>query len=142
VVAIDHAGNAKAGATGKTIAVAALSDRSAGVTYRGTWRTASSSAYSGGTSHYAKAAGAKATFKVTGRGFTWVASKSSSRGSARVYVNGKYVKTVSLYSATTRHRQLVYSLKWPTSATRTVTIAVLGTSGHPRVDLDAVYTWQ
>ena len=52
------------------------SDRSSAVTYRGTWRTSSSSAYSGGTSHYATAAGAKATFKVTGKGFTWIASKS------------------------------------------------------------------
>ena len=142
MLATDNAGNDKAGAAGATVSVAALSDRSSAVTYRGTWRTSSSSAYSGGTAHYATAAGAKATFKVTGKGFTWIASKSKSRGSARIYVNGNFVKTVSLYSSSVKHRQLVYSLRWSTSATRTVTIKVVGTSGRPRVDLDSIYSWK
>ena len=140
--ALDRAGNAATGAASTSVSVTGISDRSSKVTYTASWRSASSSAYSGGTAHYSKSAGAKASVKVTGRGFTWIASRGPTRGSARVYVNGTLVKTVSLYSATTSHRQLVYRLGWSTSTTRTVTIKVVGTAGHPRVDIDALYVWR
>jgi hypothetical protein len=44
--------------------------------------------------------------------------------------------TVDLYSATTLRQRIVWSANYSTSATRTVTIKVLGTSGRPRVDVD------
>jgi hypothetical protein len=142
VVAVDKAGNTKTGAAGGAVTVSARGDTSSSIAYTGRWTTAKSTAYTGGVTHYAAASGAKATFKFTGRGFSWIASNCPTRGSARVYVNGVDVKTVSLYAATTAHQRLAFTKTWSTAGTRTITIQVVGTSGHPRVDLDAIYSWQ
>jgi hypothetical protein len=61
---------------------------------------------------------------------------ASNRGKAQVYVNGVLKATIDLYSATTLKQRIVWSANYSTSATRTVTIKVLGTSGRPRVDVD------
>jgi len=58
------------------------------------------------------------------------------RGKANVYVNDVYKTTVDLYSATTLKQRVVWSANYSTSATRTITIKVLGTAGRPRVDID------
>ena len=55
-------------------------------------------------------------------------------------MNGVYVKTVSLYAATTSYRRVLVSLSWSTATSRTVKIVVVGTTGHPRVDVDAFVT--
>ena len=55
-------------------------------------------------------------------------------------VNGVKVATVDLYSATSKHQQVVWAGSWTTAASRTITIRVQGTSGRPRVDLDAFVT--
>ena len=51
-------------------------------------------------------------------------------------MNGVYKATVDLYSATTKKQLIAWSANYSTSATRTLTIKVLGTSGRPRVDVD------
>ena len=62
--------------------------------------------------------------------------KGFNRGKANVYVNGVLKATVDLYAAATKKQALVWAVNYSTSATRTVTIKVLGTSGRPRVDVD------
>jgi hypothetical protein len=57
-------------------------------------------------------------------------------GSAKVYLDGVYVKTVSLYATATKTRQLIYAVGWGSSAVHTISIRIVGTSGHPRIDLD------
>ena len=39
--------------------------------------------------------------------------------------------------ATTKYRALAWQKTWSTSGTQTVKLVVVGTSGRPRVDLDA-----
>ena len=56
----------------------------------------------------------------------------------KVYVNGTYLETVDLYSSTTRHRVVAWQRTWSTSGTRTIAFVAVGTSGRPRVDLDAL----
>jgi hypothetical protein len=98
------------------------------------------SGYWGGADRFATARGATATIRLTGRSFAWVASRGPSRGTARVYVNGVLAKTVNLHASTVSKRRVVFATSWSTSATRTITIRVMGTAGHPRVDLDG-FTW-
>jgi hypothetical protein len=45
--------------------------------------------------------------------------------------------TVSLYSASFSPRQVVYSVAWGSNGTHRIGILVLGTAGHPRIDVDA-----
>ncbi|HET7704217.1 MAG TPA: hypothetical protein VFK35_12525 [Candidatus Limnocylindrales bacterium] len=107
-------------------------------TVTGTWGTTSSTSYSGGSTRYSSTAGSTATFTATlARSIAIVTTKAASRGSFKVYVDNVYKGTISTYSATTRFRQLVYQFNWSTAGTHKIKIVVVGTSGRPRVDMDA-----
>ena len=107
-------------------------------TFTGTWSTSSSSSFLAGSTRYSTHAGATATYTATSvRSIGIVATKSASRGSFRVYVDGVYKATISTYSTTTKYRQLVYQFNWSSTGTHKVKVVISGTSGHPRVDLDA-----
>ena len=47
------------------------------------------------------------------------------------------VATVNLYRSTTDARRHVWSRSWTSVGPHVVTVKVLGTSGHPRFDIDA-----
>ena len=51
-------------------------------------------------------------------------------------MNGTLKAKINLYSATTKYRQVVWQTAW-TAAAPTIRVDVAGTSGRPRVDLDA-----
>jgi hypothetical protein len=140
VRAVDKAGNTGGWATGSTFTLSRYSEASSRIHYSGTWRTATSSVYWGGAAKYASAAGAKASFTSTGRTIAWVARRGPTRGKAEVFVNGTKVATVDLYASSYQNQRVVWSKSWSSAATRTVTIRVVGTSGRPRVDLDAIVT--
>jgi subtilisin family serine protease len=114
----------------------------AAITYTGTWKPSSSSSASNGATKYATGAGASATFSFTGKGVAVIVPKSTTRGSAKVYVDGVYVKTVSTYSSSAQSRRVVFSQTWATSGAHKVKLVVVGTSGHPRVDIDAFVVTQ
>lgn len=103
----------------------------------GTWHTSSSSSFSGGSTWYATANGASATFKSTGvRSLGFVTTRALSRGSFRVYIDGVLKKTISAYGSTA-YRRIMYQFTWATPGTHSIKIVVRGTAGHPRVDVDA-----
>ena len=54
-----------------------------------------------------------------------------------MYVNGVYQATVDLYRSSYQYRAVAWQKTWSTSGTRTIKLVVAGTSGRPRVDLDA-----
>jgi hypothetical protein len=45
---------------------------------------------------------------------------------------------VNLNAATLTYRYVAYQKTWTTAGKHTLKIVVLGTSGHPRVDLDVI----
>jgi hypothetical protein len=112
-------------------------DSSTAVTYSGTWSRWSSSWLSGGSSRYATRAGATAHLTFTGRSVALVVPKGPHRGAARIWVDGMYVGTYSLYASSFQARRIVWSRGWAASGTHAVAIVVVGTAGHPRVDVDA-----
>ncbi len=137
VRAIDAAGNASAWATGITLSPRLTQQSSSSVKYTGTWTQRSSSSFSGGSIKYSKTAGRSASVKFTGRSIALVTTTAPSRGKVKIYVNGKYLTTVDLYGSSTQYRVLAWQKTWSSSGTRTVKLVVAGTSGRPRVDLDA-----
>jgi hypothetical protein len=66
-----------------------------------------------------------------------VAPTSSTRGKARVYIDGVYRATIDLRTSTLQHRRVVYARTFSTSGTHTIELRVLGTAGRPMVSLDA-----
>jgi hypothetical protein len=140
VQAVDKAGNVGNWSYGSTFTVSAYQESSTRFGWSGTWYRPTSTSYWGGYERYATGAGAKVSFSFTGRGLAWIGSVGPSRGSAKIYVNGVYLKTVSLYATTTAYRRVLVALSWSTAISRRITIVVVGTSGRPRVDLDAFVT--
>jgi subtilisin family serine protease len=137
VRARDGAGNWGAWSATTSVTPVRYEETSTRVTWHGTWHRFVTSSSSGGTSRYTTSAGASVTFGFTGRAFAIVAPKGSSRGSARLYVDGVYVSTVDLHRASWTPRIVVAARSWSSSAAHTVRLVALGTHGHPRVDIDA-----
>jgi len=137
---VDKAGNVGAWATGSALTLSRYSEGNTRIRYSGTWRTTRSSVYWGGVAKYALTAGARATFTFTGRSIAWVSRRGPGRGKAEIFVNGTKVATVDLYASSYQNQRVVWSKAWSTTAPRTITIRVVGTSGRPRVDMDAFIT--
>lgn len=135
--ATDRLANTSAWQAGPTVRTTLTQQSATSITYRGTWRTASSSSASGGSIRYATSAGASATYRFTGSSVGWVAARGPNRGKARVYVDGVYAATVNLAASSGQSRALVFARSWRVNGAHTIRIVVVGTAGHPRVDVDA-----
>jgi CSLREA domain-containing protein len=136
VTPIDLDGNAGTPTVSRTLRADLTQQTYGGITYTKRWRTSTSSAYSGGSVRRASEKGASARFLFTGRGVGFVTTTAPNRGKARIYINGSLVDTVDLGGAT-KDRVVAWTKTWSSSATRTIKVVVVGTSGRPRVDVDA-----
>ncbi len=137
VTATDRKGNSATWTYGRPFKALLSQQSYTSVTYGGTWRTVSASLASGGSLRYATATGAWSSYSFSGSGAAWVAYWGPNRGSARVYLDGVYVKTVSTYSSSYSARRIVFAGGWGSVGSHTLRLVVSGTSGHPRVDVDA-----
>lgn len=126
-------------ATSPEVQLVRASEASASMSYRGKWKTAKGSKYIGGKAKYATKRGAKASFTFEGRSVAVVGPKGPTRGKARVYIDGRYVKTINMYSRSYRARQVVFAYNWSRTGDHRVSLVVLGTKRHPMVAIDAMY---
>jgi subtilisin len=137
VQAADAAGNDSAWSEAAALASSVVQDSSSMLAWTGAWTNYGNALMSGGTTSYAKAAGASITLTFTGRGVAVVMPCGPTRGKAQVWLDGRLAGTVDTYRSTLAVRRIVFSRSWTTSATHVVEVVVLGTSGRSRVDLDA-----
>jgi hypothetical protein len=112
------------------------SEGSPTIAYSAAWRSATYARYAGGAVRYATKAGAKATFTFNGSSVTWYGPVGPTRGQARVYVDGKLVRTVDLHSRSFAARSAVFSKAWAKAGKHSLAIEVVGTTGHPYVAID------
>lgn len=138
VRATDGALNTSGWTYGKTFRMLGYQQTTSRFRYTGRWRTLRLGAAWGGSFAQSTTPGSTVRFSFKGRSLSWIAGVGPTRGSARVYINGVLVKTVSLHRASHTSRIVVFRKSWTTSATRTVVIRVVGTRGHPRVDFDGI----
>jgi len=137
VAAQDAAGNWSGYKYGPTFTVRVSDDNNTNVSYSSGWTRLSSSLSYGGFEVGSVATGATATFTFKGRDVSWVAPRWANGGEAYVYLDGTYSKTIDLYASSTSFRKAVYWARWPSVATRTITVEVVGTANRPQVDVDA-----
>lgn len=137
---IDKAGNSSPWAAGPIFFIDRHEDLSGDIVYSGVWSTVRGTPFLNGATRKATAAGAKASLIFTGRSIAWVTRKGPDRGKADVYVNGTKVATIDLHAPTYQDRKVAWVGTWTTTASRKVSIKVLGTAGRPRVDVDALIT--
>jgi hypothetical protein len=105
--------------------------------YHGSWSTARSSLYQGGRVKYTRTRGAYTTFTFTGKKVAWIGPVGPTRGKANVYLDGKFVRTVSQYSRTFTAQKLIFGFSWTSQKAHTLKVVALGTSGHPMVAIDS-----
>lgn len=135
--AVDAAGNVGAWRVSSSL-TPGLTQSTSSTAVTGTWGSSASSSFSGGSTRYSSKAGSTATFTASAaRSIAIVATRATSRGSFKVYVDGVYKATVSTYGSPTAYRRVFYAYTWATPGTHKIKIVIVGTSGHPRVDLDA-----
>ena len=137
VRAVDRAGNVSAWATAGAFRLGAAQETSTAVLRKGHWTASYAPAYYGGRAMSSQVVGAGARITFTGQQVAWVSTVGPTRGQARVYVDGAYVRTLDLRSASIAARRIVYVQAWASSGTHTLEIRVVGTPGRPRVDVDA-----
>jgi hypothetical protein len=115
-----------------------LQETTGSLSYAGSWHRIKSLGASGGYVAYTTSTGATAKFAFDGRSFMWVSPKGPTRGAARVYVDGTYRATINLHATSFGARRIVFRASWSTKGHHEVVIRGSGTSGHPRIDVDAV----
>ncbi len=124
---------------GPAVDVERFAETSPAVVYQGRWGSAVGPSYIEGRVRYSRIRGSRATVFITGRSIALIGPKGPTRGSARILVDGVYVRTVSLYSRAYRPRQVFFAWNWVRPGAHRVAIVVAGTPGHPMVALDSYY---
>jgi hypothetical protein len=137
VAARDVLGNLGAQADAPSISATLLQDGTSLARYAGSWSTATSASASNGKLHTTTRAGASVEFRTSARAIAVVGRKGPGRGQAKVYVDGVYVQTIDLYRSSIQSRVVVFGKSWSTSGVHSVKVVAVGTTGRPRVDIDA-----
>ena len=137
VRARDNAGNVGAWSPYYTWYPVLTQQSSASLKWTGSWATASNAEHSGGSAKSASAAGASVSYTFNGRAVAWVTTLRPDAGEVQVWIDGSKVATVDTRADETAYRQVVYAKGWTSYGTHTIKLVVVGTSGHPRFDLDA-----
>ena len=132
--ATDLAGNT---ATASVTRTATLVQESAAKA-TGTWTKRSGTSYLGGYSTSSSTTGATLTWTFKGRSVAWIASRATTSGQVKIYLDGTYQTTVDLKSATTQYRQAMWTKNWSSTAQHTLKIVVVGTFGRPTVTTDGI----
>jgi subtilisin family serine protease len=137
VAARDGAGNVGPQAESPAISAVLLQDGTSLAHYSGTWSSVSTSTASNGKLHSSTRAGASVTFTTTARAIALVGRKGPTEGQAKVYVDGVLASTIDLHRSTSQSKVVLFNTSWATNGSHSVQVVVVGTAGHPRVDIDA-----
>ena len=104
------------------------------------WTHSTGAVFMGGSDIHAVKAGAAMAYIYQGETFAWVSEFGPTRGSAKVYQDGILKATVSLYAKANTGPKIAWSNWFPVSGLHTIKIVLVGTPGHPRVDVDGFFT--
>jgi hypothetical protein len=142
IQASDSLGRTSPWCSGIPFTVNSLQEGSA--SYAGTWTHQSVTGAWGGAVSYTTQLNASATITFTGRNLAWVGTKGAGYGSAKVYIDGVYLKAIDCHTSSTAKRQVLlrYSTGSFTNSTHTVQIVNLATAGHPRIDIDGFVSFR
>lgn len=137
VAPTDCGGNAAPTVTGPQFSTHVYSESS--LHYAGSWGAEALTSAQGGHYRASSQTGAVASFKFTGRDIGWLAAKGPTRGQAYVAVDGVRVAVINLYAKSVQARDVVWHKAYGSFGTHTLTIKVVGTKGHPSVDVDSLF---
>ena len=137
VRARDAAANWGSWATSAGVMPARYQESSSLIKYHGSWGRVRTISASGGRTRFATHRNASVSLQFSGRAVGVIAPVGPTGGSVRLYVDGVYVSTINLYRSRVAPRIVVAARAWSVSGVHTVTLVVIGTARHPRVEIDA-----
>jgi hypothetical protein len=135
VQAVDLAGNLSEPVWSRPFTLRAYQEKQA--SYSASWRRKFGRRAYGRFQSSSSSSVAQARFSFSGRGVAWVARTSRRGGRARVYIDGRYVDTVSLYSSRVVARKVVFRRRWTGTRFHTIAIRSVASAARPRVSVDA-----
>jgi hypothetical protein len=142
VRATDNASNTSGWKVGPVFTPVVYQDTAHALTYTGPWTRSSDPNSSGGTHTWTRTTGAKVSLSFTGRTVAFVAPTDYHRGRADVIVDGVNVATIDLYSGSAHESVVLFTRDWNTVGSHKITIRNRGTSGRPKIDVDAFLVYQ
>jgi hypothetical protein len=96
--------------------------------YVGSWTSGEHSSLSGGFHSYSRTRASELRVAFEGTEISWIGAKAPSYGRAKVYLDGKYVTTVSMFSLTYEPQRVVWAATGLTNAKHEVRIVVTRTA--------------
>lgn len=135
VRAADKAGNVSGFTVGSKFTLTAVPETASAITYTTGWTRQALTGSLGGSVKFARLSGKRAVLSFTGSQVAWVSTIGSDRGSATASLDGGTATTVSTNGTALRPAMVVYT-RTVTAGAHSLVLRVLGTAGHPRVDVD------
>jgi hypothetical protein len=136
VTGTDNAGNTSAAKAGSTYTLSLYQENSTKIKYSTGWKRQTLSGASGGSVEYASTKGKTATLSFTGVQAAWVSTLGPTRGSASIKLDSGSTATINTHASSPKTAQIV-DVVAGASGSHKLVVTVLGTSGHPRIDIDA-----
>lgn len=109
------------------------------LSFKGKWAKIKSASYYNGYLRRSKASKASASMKFTGGSAAYlVTATGKNRGKVKVYVDGKYKRTVSLYSKTAKSRKSIWVANLKGSGKHTIKFVRVSVKKRPYVAIDGL----
>jgi Pro-kumamolisin, activation domain len=137
VTASDNAGNISKPKSGSVYTLTLYQENASAIKYSSGWTRQTLSGANGGSVEYATAAGKTATLTFTGLQVAWMSTDGPTRGSATAKLDSGTAATVNTHTSSVATAEVVYVATAAANGSHKLVITVLGTSGHPRIDVDA-----
>lgn len=94
--------------------------------------------YYKGTIRTSRRRGATIEYKFTGNSVGLITTKNRNLGKARIFIDGKYVKTINAYSRKPKYRQKLFGMSWKNTGSHTLKIVNAGRGNQKRFDIDGI----
>jgi hypothetical protein len=136
VTATDNAGNTSGAAAGSTYKLQSIQETSSAVNYSTGWIHQALAGSDGGSVDHSGVAGKTATLSFTGFQVAWVSTAGPTYGSASVKLDAGATATINTHASSVS-KAMVVDLVSTSQGAHKLLVKVLGTAGHPRIDVDA-----
>jgi hypothetical protein len=137
VSATDNAGNTSAVKAGVVYKLTLFQENASAIKYSTGWTRQALTGANGGDVEYATAAGKTATLTFTGFQVAWMSTQGPTRGSATVKLDSGTAATINTNTSSPKTAHIVDVVTASANGSHKLVVNVLGTSGHPRIDIDA-----
>lgn len=109
-----------------------------GVIYTGSWTLSNQAGRFLNTIHKTTAAGDTASFTFTGNRVALIADKGPQGSNIEIRIDSGPPISRSLYSSSTKTRQVIYASPTLSYASHTIQVKNLATAGRPEANVDAI----